>query len=140
MKAQILAGLAAVVLAGPALADGDATAGAKVFSKCKACHSIVKPDGTAISTGGKIGPNLYGVIGRKAGTEAGFGYGAGLKELGEKGETWTEADLAEYVKNPTAYVKEKTGDAGARSNMAFMLPKGGEDVAAYLASVAPAAN
>lgn len=140
MKTQILASLALLALAGPALADGDAAKGAQVFNKCKACHSIVKDDGTDVVKGGKIGPNLYGVIGRKAGTEAGFNYGPGLKELGEKGVVWDQALVAEYVKNPTAFVKEKTGDAGSRSNMAFMLPQGGEDVAAYLASVGPAAN
>lgn len=139
MRLQILAGIALLALAGPALADGDAAKGEQTFNKCKACHSIIKDDGTPVVKGGKIGPNLYGVIGRKAGSEAGFNYGTGLKELG-KDVTWTQELIAEYVKNPTAFVKEKTGDQAARSNMAFMLAQGGADVAAYLASVGPASN
>ncbi len=143
MKTQILAGLATLALAGPALANGDSGdsgRGERLFLKCKACHSIVKPDGGVVVKGGKVGPDLYGVIGRKAGTEPGFNYGAGLKELGDKGVVWTVELVSEYVENPTEFVREKTGDAAARSNMSYKLAEGGEDVAAYLASVAPAAN
>ncbi|MDE3080071.1 MAG: cytochrome C [Paracoccaceae bacterium] len=146
MKTPILAAFALTIVAGPALAAGDAAKGAQDFMKCKACHSIIKDDGTAIVKGGILGPNLYGVIGRPAasGKRANngqpFTYGPGLKELGQKGVVWTEDLVAEYVKNPTAFVKSHTGDAAARSNMAFMLSQGGEDVAAYLASVGPAAK
>ena len=47
---------------GSAMAGGDAAKGAKVFKKCKACHTAQK--------GGKhkVGPNLFGVVGRKAGS------------------------------------------------------------------------
>lgn len=146
MKTQIIAALAAMALAQPALAAGDIAKGKRDFLKCKACHSVVKPDGTKVVPGGILGPDLYGVIGRKAGTGIAsntlkpFNYGKGLKELGKDGVVWTEALVAEYVKNPTAFVRKHTGDNSARSNMSFMLPKGGEDVAAYLASLAPAAN
>lgn len=126
----LLCGLTA---AAPALA-GDPAAGEKGFNKCKACHSITAADGTAIIKGGKTGPNLFGVIGRAAGSEEGFNYGAGLKELGGTGLVWDEATLVAYVTDPTAFVKEKTGDAAAKSNMTFKLPKGGEDIAAYLAT------
>lgn len=128
----------ALLAAGPVLAAGDAEKGAKEFNKCKACHAIVADDGTAIVKGGKTGPNLYGVVGRKAASEEGFKYGAGLVELGETGLVWDEALITAYVTDPTAFVKEKTGDAAAKSNMTFKLAKGGEDVAAYLASVKPA--
>ena len=146
MKMQIIAAFAAIAMAQPALAAGDIAKGKRDFLKCKACHSVVKPDGTKIVPGGVLGPDLYGVIGRKAGTGIAsntlkpFNYGHGLKELGKKGVVWTEALLAEYVKNPTAFVKKHTGDNAARSNMPFRLPTGGADVAAYLASLAPAAN
>lgn len=146
MKTQILAGLALIALAAPAFAEGDAAKGATQFNKCKACHSIIKDDGTAIIKGGMVGPNLYGVIGRvaasgkKAGSTDAFAYGQGLQELGKTGMVWTQALVAEYVKNPTAFVKAQTKDDAAKSNMAFMLPVGGEDVAAYLASVGPASN
>lgn len=135
MKLTLIALAVATLAAAPALAAGDAEKGAKEFNKCKSCHSIVAADGTAIVKGGKTGPNLFGIVGRKAGSEEGFKYGAGLVELGETGLVWDEALIAAYVADPTAFVKEKTGDDAAKSNMTFKLAKGGEDVAAYLASV-----
>lgn len=138
MKLSLIALAVTALAAAPALASGDAEKGAKEFNKCKACHSIVADDGTAIVKGGKTGPNLYGVVGRAAGSEEGFKYGAGLIELGSTGLVWDEALIAEYVADPTKFVKDKTGDAAAKSNMTFKLAKGGEDVAAYLASVKPA--
>ncbi|QYZ68422.1 c-type cytochrome [Neotabrizicola shimadae] len=138
MKLSLIALAVATVAAAPALAAGDAEKGAKEFNKCKACHAIIADDGTAIVKGGKTGPNLYGVVGRKAASEEGFKYGAGLVELGETGLVWDETLIAEYVADPSKFVKEKTGDSAAKSNMTFKLAKGGEDVAAYLASVKPA--
>lgn len=140
MKLPLIALAAVTLVAAPALADGDAEKGAKEFNKCKACHAIVADDGTAIVKGGKTGPNLYGVVGRKAASEEGFKYGAGLVELGETGLVWDEALIAEYVTDPSKFVKDKTGDAASKSNMTFKLAKGGADVAAYLASVAKPAQ
>lgn len=81
---RLATALAAFALATPALADGDIAKGEKEFGKCKACHSVEAADGTVIVKGGKTGPNLYGVIGRAAGSTD-FKYGSGLKEAGEKG-------------------------------------------------------
>ena len=50
--------VAALLLAAPAFAAGDAAVGAKDFNKCKACHSIIGADGAAVVKGGKVGPNL----------------------------------------------------------------------------------
>ncbi len=137
-KTTILAAVAATLsLAAPAMAQ-DAAAGEKQFAKCKACHAIIADDGTAIQKGGKIGPNLYGVVGRTIGSYEGFDYGDGILLVKEKGLVWDEAMIAEYVKNPTAWLDENSGDKKAKSKMAFKLAKGGEDVAAYLASVGPA--
>jgi cytochrome c len=140
MKISPLATLAAAALALPLIGSGafadNAEAGAKVFNKCKACHSIVAPDGTAVVKGGKVGPNLYGVIGRTVGSEEGFKYSKSILEVNALGTVWDEAELAAYVVDPTAWIKDKSGDAAAKSAMTFKLPKGGEDVAAYLASVA----
>ena len=132
-----LAGLALTLLAAPVFA-GDAAKGESDFKKCKACHSIIADDGTKIVAGGKVGPNLYGVIGRQVGSLADFAYGDSIKAAGADGTVWDEASLAIYVADPTAWLKEKTGDAGAKSKMSFKLAKGGEDMAAYLASVKPA--
>ncbi|MFC2969750.1 c-type cytochrome [Acidimangrovimonas pyrenivorans] len=134
MKKHALTALTVLALASPAFAAGDAAKGEKEFKKCKACHSIIADDGTAIVKGGKVGPNLYGVIGRPAASEEGFRYGKGIQEAAEKGLVWDEAKVAEYVKDPTKFLDEITGDK-AKSKMTFKLRRGGEDVAAYLASV-----
>lgn len=131
-------GILALFLAPPALAQGDASKGEADFKKCKACHSIVADDGTEIQKGGKTGPNLYGVIGRVV-ASTDFKYGDSIKAVGETGLVWDEAELAAYVADPKAWLVEKTGDSGAKSKMSFKLTKGQEDMAAYLASVAPAA-
>lgn len=134
MKTLFLLPAMVLAMAAPALA-GDAAKGEADFKKCKACHMIVGADGTEIQKGGKTGPNLFGVIGRKAGTAEGFKYSEALTKLGEAGEVWTEEDLAAYVADPNKYVEEKVGDPALRTKMTFKLTKGGEDMAAYLASV-----
>ncbi len=123
-----------LALAAPAFA-GDPAAGEASFNKCKACHSIIAADGTAVVKGGKTGPNLFGVIGRAVASEADFKYGDSIIAAGATGAVWDEASLAAYVADPTAWLQEKTSDAGAKSKMSFKLSKGGEDIAAYLASV-----
>lgn len=137
MQRPLLAALALALLSAPAFAAGDAAKGETEFKKCKACHSIIGTDGTEIQKGGKTGPNLYGVIGRKVASED-FAYGESIKAVGETGAVWTEAELATYVANPADWLKAKLDDPAAKSKMSFKLAKGGEDVAAYLASVAPA--
>lgn len=124
------------LVAAPAFAAGDAAKGENEFKKCKACHAITAPDGTDIVKGGKVGPNLYGVVGRPLASVEGFAYGDGIKEAAGKGLVWDEAMIAAYVADPTKWLEEQTGDPKAKSKMSFKLPKGGEDVAAYLASVA----
>lgn len=126
-----------LAFAAPVLA-GDAKVGEETFKKCKACHSIIATDSTAIQKGGKIGPNLFGVVGRQVGTLAGFKYGDDIVAAGADGTKWDAASIAAYVVDPTAWLKQKTGKDGAHSKMAFKLATGGEDVAAYLASVAAA--
>ncbi len=122
-------------LATPALAEGDATAGADLFKRCKACHSIVALDGTAIQKGGKTGPNLFGIIGRAVASVADFKYGDSIVAAGAKGLIWDEAMLAAYVTDPTAWLKEQTGDDKAVAKMTFKMATGGADIAAYLASI-----
>ncbi|MBB3977858.1 cytochrome c [Rhizobium azooxidifex] len=78
--------------------EGDATAGATVFNKCKACHD-------AETDKNKIGPSLKDVIGRVAGTHAGFKYSKAMIEAGETGLHWDEASLRDYLHNPKAKVK-----------------------------------
>ena len=135
MKHLILPLILAFVTAAPVMA-GDAAKGEVEFKKCKACHAIVATDGTEIVKGGKTGPNLFGVIGRTVGTEPDFAaYGDALKMIGAAGRVWDEAALTTFVADPAAWVKEASGDPAAKSKMTFKLAKGGEDVAAYLASL-----
>ena len=142
MKAALIAALAVIalpVIALPVAAfAGDAALGETLFKKCKSCHSILAPDGTAVQKGGKVGPNLYGVIGRPVASFPEFRYGDSILAVGASGLVWDEALLAAYVADPGAWLQEQTGDAAAKSKMALKLAEGGADVAAYLASVAAA--
>ncbi|MBU3258638.1 MULTISPECIES: cytochrome C [Roseovarius] len=127
MKTLITATAAMLALAAPALAEGDAAAGEKEFRKCKSCHMIESPAGESIVKGGRVGPNLYGIIGRTAGTVEDFRYGEALAAKGEEGLVWDQENIVEYMKDPAEFI-------GGRSKMTFKLRKGGEDVAAYLAT------
>jgi cytochrome c len=126
MKTVLTATALMTALALPAFAEGDAAKGEKEFNKCKACHMIASDSETLVK-GGRTGPNLYGVIGRVMGSVEDYKYSDGLKAKAEAGETWTEETLATYVKDPSDFL-------GSRSKMTFKLRKGGEDVAAYLAT------
>lgn len=125
--------LGSLALAAPALA-ADPAAGEKGFNKCKACHTVTLADGTVAVKGGKTGPDLGGVIGRPVASVADFKYGDSILAVGATGAVWDEASLAIYAADPTAWLKEKTGDDGAKSKMTFKLAAGGEDIAAWLAT------
>ncbi|SCX91036.1 c-type cytochrome [Paracoccus tibetensis] len=140
MKAFITGALLGATLAVPAAAQsGDVAAGESEFRKCRACHMIQDADGTDIVRGGATGPNLWNIMGAPIAHEEGFRYGEGLLAAREANPdfTWTEEEMVAYVTDPTAWVREKSGDASARSKMTFKLNRGQEDVAAYLASVSP---
>ena len=74
---------------------GDVANGKKVFLICKSCHTTVQ--------GGSdmTGPNLWGVFGRKAGTEGTFKYSDGLKAAGF---TWDAAHIDQWITNPRAVI------------------------------------
>ena len=128
----------AFLLAGHALAEGDGAKGEKDFAKCKTCHSIV--DGAnVIQRGGKVGPNLFGVVGRRAGGDPDYSYGPGMREAAAKGLVWDEDKIAAYVTDPGGFLQTFTGDPRARAKMTFRL-KDGSNVAAYLAGLTPAAG
>ena len=82
------------LLASQAQAEG-AKEGATVFQRCAICHSNTK------GAPAKIGPNLFGIVGRKAGTEANFSYSAAMKA---SGITWTPDKLEAYVQHPQVVV------------------------------------
>ena len=119
--------LAAAFLAAPALAQGgDPVAGEKAFKKCAACHSI-EPGAAS-----KIGPNLYGVVGRATGALEDFKYSDTMSKAGQEGHVWTVGELDIYLENPRA--------AMPGNKMTFVgLRKRGEraDVISYLVSLNP---
>ncbi len=87
---------ALAVASGPALAGGDAAKGKKVFAKCKVCHTLAEGKN-------KIGPSLYGVFGRKAGTAPGFKrFSPAIKK---SGVVWNAETLDKYLAKPRAFIK-----------------------------------
>lgn len=138
----LIACVAVACMVAPMAYSQDASAGEKDFRQCKTCHSIEGPDGKMIVRGGKIGPNLYGVVGRPAGSYEGFNYSKLMKDAGAKGLVWNEKDFATYVQNPNKFLHDYTGDTSGRAKMTFMLRKGDEapDIWAYLKSVGPSGS
>jgi cytochrome c len=78
------------------LASADLARGETSHNKCISCHTFDK--------GGRnlVGPNLYGVIGREKGSEAGFNYSAAFKKV-MKGP-WTIQEISDFIKNPKLMV------------------------------------
>jgi cytochrome c len=106
-----------MLIAGPALADGDAAKGEKVFAKCKACHAVEAGKN-------KVGPSLAGLFGRTAGTVEGFSYSDAMKS---SGIVWGDETLHKYL--------EKPKDVVPGTKMAFPGLKQAQDrddVIAYL--------
>lgn len=69
--------------------------GRRVFLLCAACHNVVKGEPH------KVGPNLNGFLGMKAGMKADFEYSEALKN---KGIVWSEETIREWLENPASYV------------------------------------
>lgn len=93
---HVLAALFAFSVA-PALAQeaaGDAEAGQKVFNQCRACHTINK-GGRAM-----VGPNLFDIVGRRAGSIEGFRYSAPMRAKHEENFIWNEENLRAYIRSP----------------------------------------
>jgi cytochrome c len=75
----------------PLLAKANADAGADTFKKCAACHTNTKGGET------RVGPNLWGVIGRPVAKVEGFAYSDAMKA---KGGNWTWDAIATYLHDP----------------------------------------
>ncbi|HTY67426.1 MAG TPA: c-type cytochrome [Alphaproteobacteria bacterium] len=116
---------ACAILLVPAAARADATRGQQVFQRCAACHPV------ATSASPMPGPNLRGVIGRRAGTLAGFEYSSAMIDAGKSDNVvWTRDSLDKYLTDPDDVVP------GTAMRLSFQLTAGERrDVIDYLEQV-----
>jgi cytochrome c len=98
----------------PGLA-GDPVVGARLYQSCMGCHSLDEND---------VGPRHRGVVGRKAGSIAGYAYSAALKR---SGIVWTPVQLDRWLSGPQALVP------GAKMYFSVANPRNRADIIAYLA-------
>jgi cytochrome c len=77
------------------IAKADAANGEAVAKKCATCHSF------DASGANKVGPGLYGVVGRQAGTHEGFSYS---EPMTSHGKPWTYADLNHFIAKPKEFI------------------------------------
>jgi cytochrome c len=103
------------------LAAADKAKGENVFKQCSACHT---PDKGGAN---KVGPNLWGVVGRELGKVSGFGYSAALKG---KGGSWDFESLDKFLLAPKGFVAGTTMSYAGISN-----GKTRADLIAYLNSI-----
>jgi cytochrome c len=96
----LLAALAALMLSGVAHAQQPTNPAEELELQfnghCRECHSFVKNDN-------RLGPSLYGVVGRKAGTVPGFAYSNSVKD---SGIVWNESTLDKWIANPGAVIPD----------------------------------
>lgn len=105
----------------PFLGDAAAAeeAGPEAFNNnCRTCHSWKEDDN-------RLGPNLHGIIGRKAGAAEGFAYSGAVKS---SGITWDEASLDKFIANPNGFLPNNNmkpftgvGDAATRKKIIDFL-------------------
>ena len=83
---------AAISLATAAHAGGDAGKGQALFVRCQICHTAQK------GAPNRIGPNLFGVVGRKAGSLSSYSYSTAMKKFGA---VWDQPTLSKYLMGPS---------------------------------------
>jgi len=122
MRMRLLAAMAAVLslAAGGAHAAGDPAQGKGVFARCAACHTDQKGGGNG------LGPNLFGVVGRKAAALPNFSYSGALKSAGL---TWTPDKLKVWVSGPQKLVP------GTKMDFDGATDADAKVIVAYLASL-----
>ena len=99
------------------LASASVERGENVVKKCASCHTFTK--------GGpnRVGPNLWGVVGRKHASEAGFNYSAAMQKMSGN---WTIDELNKFLTSPKAFVP------GTAMSFAGLRDKDRADAIAYL--------
>jgi cytochrome c len=118
IAACIIAAFVCFSLTSPALAAGDAAKGAQVFQRCAMCHNVDKAGGNG------LGPNLFGVVGRKAASLPDFPYSSVLKA---SRIVWTDDRLKAWVAGPAKLVPGTRMAFGGLSD-----PKQIDDLIAFL--------
>ena len=104
---------------------------------CSRCHRIQTPSGDILAgAGSDAGPNLWGVIGRTAGSSE-YRYSSTMVNAGETGLVWNKNAISNYVADPNGYLQAHLNDDSVRGKMSFRLntsaaPYAAKDIAAYL--------
>jgi cytochrome c len=132
----MLAGCAAAVMAltvssayVPSALGGEALSRGRIlFLKCASCHDV-SPSASATSTSAKIGPNLYGVLGRRVAAQQGYPYS---KALRAQDFTWDTSHLDQWLTNPNAVAP---GTAMAFAGIPDAADR--REIIAYLSKVGP---
>ena len=113
--------LAAATIAAQAQGAGDPVKGKAVYKRCVVCHTDTKGGSDT------LGPNLFGIVGKKAASKPGYAYSAPLQAANI---TWTEANLIKWSAAPQKMVP------GNKMFFAGITSKNQQaDLAAYLATL-----
>lgn len=123
MRATALC-LALVVLTPPWALAQEPDAGQLVFNNtCRTCHTMRQGDN-------RLGPNLAGIVGRKAGSLSDYGYSSSMKNADL---TWDKANLDRFIANPDQVVPGNNmkpygglSSADERAKLIAYLEKGGK--------------
>jgi len=121
--------LSCAIALAPAAHAADAKRGKRIVKRCTVCHSLVAGKK-------KIGPSLYAVVGRKAGTMKGYRYSPAMRAASAKGLVWSKDNLAGYLSNPKKYLAKVNGKTMS-NKMPFKLTKAKDrgDAIAFLETV-----
>ncbi len=90
--------------------------GRKRFGACAVCHTVKEGEPA------RVGPNLFGIVGKPAGAAEGFAYS---KAMSEAGIVWTEDNLSAFIENPQNFMRG--------NRMGYTGEKNPEDRAAIIA-------
>lgn len=121
LRVGVATAIAITLTISSAFGLGDATKGQSLFVRCAVCH-------TAQSAGpNRMGPNLFGVTARKAGTLSNYSYS---RAMAKSGITWDQQTLGRYLMGPSSVVP------GTKMTFAgFPTQQQADDVAAFLATL-----
>ncbi len=97
LTALTVAALAAG-LSVPALAEGDAAAGKRVYNRCKSCHAVGE------GARNRVGPQLNGIVGAEIASDDGFKYSKAFMDKKAEVLVWTEQALAAFLQKPRDYI------------------------------------